>query len=404
VIFGSFGAASLLAFASPFARAFSGSPAWAFLYFTSAIAGIGYTVTLLLAHLRSVRDADEVIRTRLVILALMVGTVLGLTELLADMSVPVPRGGSLGTLASACVLSVVALRFRLLEDHLPKRALVYSVALGVLAVALYLAVFSFLRENIAVVVLCTVTVTAGLLLATQHAVQSLSRKRERLERLAILGRLSAQMAHDLKNPLAAMRGAVAYLREEVARGRGLSEQGEFLALLEEQVLRVNGVVDRYQRVGGLQACRETRAINDIVRSVVSLQHFAADGATRVCVQLGESLPECSLDPELVERAIENLLVNAYEAMPRGGTVTVSTESAQIAGGRQAVAVTVSDAGTGMDPRAAERAFDDFFTTKPHGTGLGLFLVKRVAEAHGGDVLLSSRPGLGTVARLSLPVT
>jgi signal transduction histidine kinase len=212
------------------------------------------------------------------------------------------------------------------------------------------------------------------------------------------------MAHDLKNPLAAMRGAVAYLRGEVVRGRDLSGQGEFLALLEEQVLRVIGVVDRYQRVGGLQAYRETRAINDIVRSVLSMQHFAAGGATRVRAQLGESLPECALDPELVERAIENLLVNAYEAMPRGGTVTVSTESAQVAGGRPAVAVTVSDAGTGMDPRAAERAFEDFFTTKPHGTGLGLFLVKRVAEAHGGDVLLSSRPGLGTVARLSLPVT
>jgi signal transduction histidine kinase len=104
----------------------------------------------------------------------------------------------------------------------------------------------------------------------------------------------------------------------------------------------------------------------------------------------------------VAGALENLVRNAFEAMPKGGTVTVRTgrEGAETEDPR--VFVEVQDTGDGMDARTRERAFDDFFTTKPRGTGHGLAFVRRVMDAHGGDFALTSKEGWGTVIRLFFP--
>jgi signal transduction histidine kinase len=107
-----------------------------------------------------------------------------------------------------------------------------------------------------------------------------------------------------------------------------------------------------------------------------------------------------MDKDLVATSLENVLRNAYEAMPSGGTVTVRTE--RVEEGSGGVAVSVEDEGEGMDARLLERATDEFFTTKAAGSGLGLSFAERVAEVHGGTLRLTSRAGKGTVVRLSLP--
>ena len=113
------------------------------------------------------------------------------------------------------------------------------------------------------------------------------------------------------------------------------------------------------------------------------------------------MPECDADADLVGGALENLVRNAVEAMPDGGTLRIVTR-AERAGEQTDLVLSVEDTGVGMDARRAERAFDDFFTTKPTGTGLGLAFVRRVALAHGGTASLTSDVGKGTRVELRLP--
>jgi signal transduction histidine kinase len=105
---------------------------------------------------------------------------------------------------------------------------------------------------------------------------------------------------------------------------------------------------------------------------------------------------------MLARVLENLVRNAIEAMPSGGAVTVRTARSS-SGGRDGILIAVEDSGHGMDARTKDLALDDFFTTKAHGSGLGLAFVRRVAEAHGGDVLIASTEGRGTVVTVRLPV-
>jgi signal transduction histidine kinase len=108
------------------------------------------------------------------------------------------------------------------------------------------------------------------------------------------------------------------------------------------------------------------------------------------------------DADLLASALENLVKNAVEAMPGGGTLTVSTGLRENDDGRLAV-VSVRDTGTGMDARAREQAFELFFTTKASGSGLGLAFVQQVARSHGGQVLLTSVEGSGTLFEVLLPM-
>jgi signal transduction histidine kinase len=117
----------------------------------------------------------------------------------------------------------------------------------------------------------------------------------------------------------------------------------------------------------------------------------------IAVEADPDLPACPVDRDLFARAIENLAQNAFEAMPDGGTLDV-----RVARAEAGVVVRVADTGAGMDARTAERVFDEFFTTKTTGSGLGLPFVRRVIEAHGGSVALTSRVGRGTVVDLRLP--
>jgi two-component system sensor histidine kinase HydH len=235
-------------------------------------------------------------------------------------------------------------------------------------------------------------------ISTSAAVQ-----RARVERLVALGRFSSQMAHDLKNPLASLKGALQFLQEEHRRGRSLDNQHEFLGLMLGQVERLGRVADEYERIGRVEPVRRSVDVNQVVQRVVGLEPFAAKGSVTILTELAAELPACELDADLVARALENLIHNAFEAMPEGGKLTVRTASCRDGNGRAGrVILSVEDSGQGMDPRHAERAFEEFFTTKATGSGLGLAFVKRVAEAHGGDASLKTRVGDGTVVEMRLP--
>src|SRR5260221_110469 len=201
--------------------------------------------------------------------------------------------------------------------------------------------------------------------------------------------------------LAALKGALQFLKEEQKQGRSLAAHQEFLDLMLDQVERLHRIVDEYQRMGRVEPVCTPGNINDVVRDVLAIQPASVTDGMQVVTELEDALPTCHFDRDLITRAFENLVQNAFEAMPQGGTLAVRTERAPHTA--DTIAVSVTDSGTGMDVRQAEHAFDDFYTTKAQGSGLGLSFVRRVAEAHGGHVALKSDLGKGTTIRIELPV-
>ena len=220
--------------------------------------------------------------------------------------------------------------------------------------------------------------------------------RERAQRLAILGRFSAQMAHDLRSPLAAMLGAVQVLEgiadEPTEKERATRKQ--LLDLTFAQAKRMAAIVDSYDRMGRIELRKTLVRIDEVVLSVAR-----AHGVDVEAITLGDHAAECEADRDLFESAVDNVVRNALEATHERGVVRIETERREYA-----VLVRVVDTGPGMDARQRQRAFDDFFTTKETGSGLGLSFARRVMVAHGGDVTLKGDLGVGTTVELSLPAT
>jgi signal transduction histidine kinase len=354
---------------------------------------------LLTRHLRREVRATERTRAGLMLtgLALLV-TLLG-TDLVAVLGQEVPRLGNLGTLLGLPAIAVVALRLRLFGQELSNVHAMYALLLALMGVLSYLAVFQLFAGQYGALVVGTAAITLIMLAIMRRGVIAFVAQRERLEQMATLGRFSAQMAHDLKNPIAALKGAAQYLKEEHSRGQSWNDKGDFLDLLLEQVERLDRVVSTYQRLGRVEPLRQPLDLNQLAASVLSLQAFTGRPEVEINRELAADLPRCTGDWDLLANAVENLVRNAFEAMQRGGTLTLRTKL-----DGTGVAISVEDTGEGMNARTRERAFDDFYTTKVTGSGLGLAFVRRVVEAHGGEVVLTSNEGRGTTVTLRLPVS
>jgi len=315
------------------------------------------------------------------------------TDLLADLELPVPRLATLGSFVFNGLLAQITLGITGVSR---RQALGQALIYALFIVVAYLTLFVTLNHRLGVLIVSMAALSFGLLAVAGLIWRSVTHEREGLERFATVGRFSAQMAHDLKNPLAAAKGAAEFLSEELRRAE-LPQQQEFSQLIVQQLDRLTEIIDRYQRLSTLELSPQPVDLNALVRQVLSLQQFAAANGSVVVQDLALKVPPIQADAQLLGSAIENLLKNAFEAMPSGGQVTVTT-----AVEREAVHLTIKDTGAGMDARTKEQAFTLFFTTKTTGTGLGLAFVQQIARAHGGEVMLTSREGQGTMVEVVLP--
>jgi signal transduction histidine kinase/CheY-like chemotaxis protein len=234
------------------------------------------------------------------------------------------------------------------------------------------------------------------------------------QRLESLGRLTGGVAHDFNNLLTAILGTVHLLERHL--GTGADERVRtYLGLARDAVqrgARLNASLLAFARQQRLQAA--SLDANGLARGFAPLVQRALGEAVTLALELDPDLPPCRADATQLEAALLNLAINARDAMPRGGTVTLSTrpawlEAEQLAGNADArpglhVAITLRDAGTGMPPEVRERAFEPFFTTKApgKGTGLGLSQVFGFVRQLGGHVAIDSAPGEGTAVTLFLP--
>ena len=227
--------------------------------------------------------------------------------------------------------------------------------------------------------------------------KALEAERRRLDRLAALGEMSAVVAHEIRNPVAGIAVGVEYL------GRGIPEESvhkQDVKMIMGEIERVNRILDDILSVARpFHLKLSIQAIPDIIEHVLHRYHTSfSNKAIHVIRRYAPSLPLVQVDRERMEQALTNLVLNAVEAMPTGGTLSLG-----LAASDRWLTITVSDTGPGIPPEIQRRIFEPFFTTKARGTGLGLAVARRVIEEHGGTIALISETGKGATFTIKLPL-
>jgi two-component system, NtrC family, nitrogen regulation sensor histidine kinase NtrY len=238
--------------------------------------------------------------------------------------------------------------------------------------------------------------TRELLAQREHLVQA--------ERVAAWRELARRLAHELKNPLFPLQLTV----ENLLRARQQSPQ-QFEEIFQEssstllaEIANLKAIISRFSEFSRMpQPQFQQIQLNDVVQYVGRLIQAQLDAPERAPIEckleLAEPMEPIAADPDLLHRALSNLVLNAMDAMPQGGTLTLRTRQLG-----DLSYVEVSDTGTGLTPEECERLFTPYYTSKPHGTGLGLAIVQSVISDHGGRISVQSESGRGTTFVIELP--
>jgi two-component system nitrogen regulation sensor histidine kinase NtrY len=243
--------------------------------------------------------------------------------------------------------------------------------------------------------------------AFNEMTHTLASQKERLvqaERVAAWRELARRLAHELRNPLFPLQITV----ENLQRARQLSPDqfqevfNESTSTLKAELANLNAIVSRFSDFSKMPAPQFTRVrINEALRDAMRLfePQFNAVGKPPVTTELflAESLPDVDADPDLLHKAFQNLILNALDAMPSGGTLKLRTSEND---GK--VRIEISDTGKGLTPEECSRLFTPYYTTKQLGTGLGLAIVQSIVSDHHGTISVSSEEGRGTAFRIDLP--
>jgi signal transduction histidine kinase len=276
---------------------------------------------------------------------------------------------------------------------------------------------AFTPEEIAL--LETIAAQMGVAIANSRIY---ARMKER-ERLAALGSMAAGLAHEVKNPLGAIKGA-AQLLEELGVGTtdGDPQTKEFLGIILEETDRLNRVVGSFLDYARPHAGNPVPVdVNGAVRRTVQILSSQHAEGVDVKLELSEPLPRARIDPEKLRQVLLNLVHNAIHAMDGRGRVTVGTSHRRATrgawggptsersgalrgddGGGEVVEISVHDTGPGISQKVLKNLFVPFFTTKEKGTGLGLAISQSIVQNAGGSIYVQSQTGLGTKFVISLP--
>jgi len=219
----------------------------------------------------------------------------------------------------------------------------------------------------------------------------------RADRLSALGELSAGMAHEIRNPLGSIKGAAEILKDGYGPD---APQHEFIEILLKETDRLNKIVQEFLDFARPKPpeLRE-EDINELLESVLALtaQPTRKSGIS-VEKQLDHNIGTWNLDAGLLKQAFLNLILNAIQAMPEGGTLTVVSARRD-----DRIEVKIVDTGTGISMDNRKKLFSPFFTTKQDGTGLGLAITYRIIQNHRGTIDVASEPGKGATFTITLPV-
>jgi PAS domain S-box-containing protein len=227
--------------------------------------------------------------------------------------------------------------------------------------------------------------------------ETISRQLQVSERLAALGRVTAGVAHEVKNPLNSMRLWLENLKENLPAGDGVPRQA--VAVLDSEIDRLDSVVKRFLDFMRSQELRlEETNLDELLDEVSGI---ARPQMERAHVQLEKQyadLPPVRVDRPLLTQALLNLIFNAIQAMPSGGTLTLGLERRG-----ESAEIRIEDTGQGIAPENRARVFQLFFTTRPGGSGIGLASAYKAIQLHDGSIDFESQVGRGTTFRIELPL-
>ena len=243
---------------------------------------------------------------------------------------------------------------------------------------------------------------AEALAETNRRLEQAQAEVRRSERLAALGQLTAGVAHEIRNPLGVIKGSAEMLAQRLLPSDALA--GELAGYISSEVDRLNGIVSRFLDFARpMQVDRRPERIAPIIdRSLKVVQDGRSDANVHVDKDLPQDLPLVPIDAELCEQVFTNLAVNAYQAMgSEGGRLRVSARPVN-SSLRAGIEIDFEDTGTGVPAELREQIFNPFFTTKREGIGLGLSIVSKIIDEHGGSIRLVSEPGHGACFRVFLP--
>jgi two-component system, NtrC family, sensor histidine kinase HydH len=283
-----------------------------------------------------------------------------------------------------------------------------TLATSIAAVGLYLSFLRFVdfreffispEEKHILAIRCLMLAVAAVLVntlaaANRAANQSLLAAEaalRRSERLAALGQLSAGLAHELRNPLGSIKGSADLLARSASHNDPMAK--ELAEIISVEVDRTNSLVTRFLDFARpLEPRREPTDVTTVIDRAV------ARSKVEVMRDYDTSLPRLAIDPELMEQVFLNLVTNASQASAPGAPITIRTREVD-----NQAEVSVTDHGCGIPADKIETIFNPFVTTKQHGVGLGLAIVAKIVDGHGGKMAVESEPGKGSTFRVLLPI-
>ena len=222
------------------------------------------------------------------------------------------------------------------------------------------------------------------------------------ERMATVGKLSLKVAHEVRNPIAAIE-LNAELVGDLVKERGgadMEEAATLVTAIREQVNALDAITEEYLAFARFPRLQyDEDSVNEMVAALVEfVRPVAARQGSTVEATTDQTVPPMAIDRTLLRQSILNLVKNGLEALGRGGKLTVSTRRVE-----DQVEIAIQDTGAGIASDVGKRLFEQFFTTKPQGTGLGLYISRQIIEEHGGTLRWESAPGAGTTFTATLPI-
>ncbi|KAF1085034.1 Sporulation kinase E [Sporotomaculum syntrophicum] len=217
------------------------------------------------------------------------------------------------------------------------------------------------------------------------------------EKLAILGQMAAEMVHEIRNPLTVIGGFLTLLQKDLTG----TPKEKHVSIIRAELEHVNNLISDFLQFSRPGYAKRTRcSIVQIITDVTMLvENEASLRKLEINLDLAGDIPDIFGDSDQLKQVFLNIFKNAFEALSFGGKIFVQSSWNS---NERIVQVIIRDTGMGMDKQTMTSMFNPFFTTKENGTGLGLFIIKKIIENHGGKIEIQSEPGKGTIVTVLLP--